>query len=109
MVYLGSSQAIFTQISRSSANRATVIVTLASAMLLALHGISAFKILAILALNYRLALVAKPPVLSRLWPAVIIFGNMVLLFLNHRYEGYKLGALHPFFDPLVSATRCLCD
>jgi hypothetical protein len=71
-------------------------------MLLALHGISTFKIYLILALNYYLAMMPKSPAAARIWPAALIVGNMAVLFLNHRYEGYRLGGVHSVFDPLVS-------
>jgi hypothetical protein len=61
-------------------------------MVIVLHGISALKIFAILYGNFVLAL----------WPALVIGGNMVLLFFNERYDGYKLGQLHAIFDSLVS-------
>jgi hypothetical protein len=71
-------------------------------MLLALHGISTFKIYLILGPNYYLALIPKSPRIARIWPAALIVGNMAILFLNHRYEGYRLGGVHSVFDPLVS-------
>ena len=73
-------------------------------MLLALHGISTFKIYIILGLNYYLAKAPKSPGVSRIWPAALIAGNMAILFLNHRYEGYRLGGVHSVFGPLVSPT-----
>jgi hypothetical protein len=88
-------------VSPSASSTAKFTVGFASIMLFVLHGISMFKIFAILGLNYYLARLDKPAVLTKVWPALVITGNMILLFLNHRYEGYKLGALHAFFDPLV--------
>jgi hypothetical protein len=74
-------------------------------MLLILHGISSLKILFILCLNFLLSTSPKPGVLARMWPALLIVGNMVLLFLNERNDGYKLGQLHANFDPLVGPSR----
>ena len=74
-------------------------------MLVVLHGISALKILAILGLNYLASTTPKPPALGKIWPAVLIVGNLGLLFLNEQYEGYKLGRLHAMFDPLVGASQ----
>lgn len=70
-------------------------------MLFALHGVSAIKIFAILYINYLVSTAPKPPAVVKLWPALLIAGNMVLLFLNERYDGYKLGGLHAFFEPIV--------
>lgn len=71
-------------------------------MLLILHGTSTLKIYTILALNYYLALAPKPPAVARAWPALVIVGNMGLLFINHKYEGYQFGAVVPFLEALVS-------
>lgn len=74
-------------------------------MLLILHGLSTFKILGILYANYALAKLPKHPSVAKFWPAMLIVGNMVLLFFNHKYQGYHLGDLHPALGQLVSPTR----
>jgi hypothetical protein len=71
-------------------------------MIIILHGVSALKIFAILYGNFVLARWPKPPAIAKVWPALVIGGNMVLLFLNERYDGYNLGQLHAIFDSLVS-------
>ena len=73
-------------------------------MILILHGISATKILAILSIHYVASTSSKPRLLSAVWPFMLFAGNMGVLFLNERYDGYKLGELHAIFDSLV---RCL--
>ncbi|KAL7424005.1 glycerol transporter [Cryptotrichosporon argae] len=67
----------------------------ALALLVVLHGVGALKILAILALNYALALAPKGAGRwARAWPAAVIVGNMALLFVNERTDGWRLGSLH---------------
>ncbi|WVF65389.1 hypothetical protein IAT40_000116 [Kwoniella sp. CBS 6097] len=63
-------------------------------MILLLHGISSLKILGILMLNYRVSKIRVEGIWKRLWPVVLIVGNMGILFANERNEGYKFGELH---------------
>ena len=86
----------------SSRSKAVFIAAFATVMLLALHGISTFKIYIILGLNYSLAHAPKSSGVSRIWPGALIAGNISILFLNHRYEGYRLGGVHSVLGPLVS-------
>ena len=70
-------------------------------MLIVLHGVSAFKIFTILYLNHLASTSSKPPAVGKAWPAILIAGNTGMLFLNERYDGYKLGRLHAVLQPLV--------
>ena len=92
------------RLTTSPAAKAKSIALYATAMLLILHGTSTAKIYLILALNYYVALIPKSPVFARYWPALVIVGNMGLLFLNHKYEGYSFGGVLPFLGFLVSLT-----
>lgn len=89
----------------SASHRAFFIAVFSTIMLFALHGVSAVKIFAILYINYLVSTAPKPPAVARVWPALLIAGNMVLLFLNERYDGYKLGGLHAFFEPIVRVAK----
>jgi len=71
-------------------------------MLLILHGSSTIKVLAILALNYKLAKMEKLGVIDRFWPGMVIVGNMLILFLNERNDGYRFAHLHGAFEVVVS-------
>lgn len=62
-------------------------------MLLVLHGIGAFKVAIILAINYFIATAHKPPAIARVWPAVVIVLNMFILFVNEKCDGYKFAAV----------------
>ncbi|GFZ47191.1 Glycerol uptake protein 1 [Saitozyma sp. JCM 24511] len=92
--------AVQSRASPSPHHRAIFITIFAALMLIILHGISALKIFAILYGNFVLARWPKPPAVAKVWPALVIGGNMILLFLNERYDGYKLGQLHAIFDSL---------
>lgn len=70
-------------------------------MLLVLHGLSTFKILTILSLNYVASTTPKFSAINKVWPSLLIVGNMGMLFLNERYDGYKLGELHAVLGALV--------
>lgn len=69
-------------------------------MLVGLHGLSAFKVLAILVLNYYAARWVKPPAVEKLWPAIVIVGNMVILFANEKFDGYPFRSIHSLFSAL---------
>jgi hypothetical protein len=71
-------------------------------MLLILHGSSTIKVLVILALNYKLAKMKKSGVVERFWPGMVIVGNMLVLFLNERNDGYRFAHLHGAFEVVVS-------
>lgn len=71
-------------------------------MLLILHGSSTIKVLAILALNYKLTKMNKSGVIERFWPGMVIVGNMLILFLNERNDGYRFAHLHGAFEVVVS-------
>ncbi|KAJ7774096.1 MBOAT, membrane-bound O-acyltransferase family-domain-containing protein [Mycena olivaceomarginata] len=69
-------------------------------MLIALHGTSAVKILAILTGNY---FISKGFGGSKAGPLCSWIFNVVILFLNDRYSGYRFGDLAPsliFLDSL---------
>ncbi len=85
-------------------HRATFITAFSGIMLLILHGISALKILVILGLNFWLIRVQKSGAAAKAWPAILIVGNMAILFLNEQYDGYRFGGLGSFFEVLVSNT-----
>ena len=76
-------------------------MTFSCLVIVILHGFSAFKILLILFLNYKLSLSPKPRLSPWVWPVGVIVGNMVILFLNHRYDGYRFGSIHSGLDYLV--------
>ncbi|KAI1077301.1 MBOAT-domain-containing protein [Whalleya microplaca] len=67
--------------------RATFDFGFAIIYLIALHGISAFKILIILFINYKLATTLP----RKSIPAVSWVFNVGMLFANELYKGYKLG------------------
>ena len=77
-------------------------ITFPVLMLFVLHGVSAFKILFILWINYHLAKVSKPQAISRIWPALIIIANMGVLLLNEKRDGHKLASLHIALEQIVS-------
>ncbi len=89
----------------SPSHRAFFIAVFSTIMLFAFHGVSAVKILVILYINYLVSTAPKPPAVAKVWPALLIAGNMALLFLNERYDGYRLGDLHAFFEPIVRVAK----
>ena len=94
---------ISSRLTTSASAKATSIAIYATIMLVVLHGISTLKIYAILAMNYHLALAPKPPVMARFWPALVVAGNMGVLFVNHKYDGYHFGSVLPRLGLLVSS------
>ncbi|BEI85833.1 hypothetical protein CcaverHIS002_0601200 [Cutaneotrichosporon cavernicola] len=78
----------------SAAARARFVVTFALIMLVALHGISALKVLAILGANFCAARARKPAAVERAWPLIVIVGNMLILFANEKFDGYHFSAIH---------------
>lgn len=107
--------------SRIRASRARFSAAFSLVLLLALHGSSLLKILVVLALNYRIALLASPPSPShslpgrarargraprgwwrREWTPYATWGfNVAVLFANELCEGYRFAALHPSLAWLV--------
>ncbi|EIW65751.1 hypothetical protein TREMEDRAFT_72521 [Tremella mesenterica DSM 1558] len=88
------------QLAASPQARARFIAIFSICMLVVLHGVSALKILTILSLNFAAAKSPKSAIVTKTWPAVLFMVNMGVLFLNERFDGYKLGELHAMFDPL---------
>jgi hypothetical protein len=41
-------------------------------------------------------------VIERFWPGMVIVGNMLILFLNERNDGYRFAHLHGAFEVVVS-------
>ncbi|KAF8311948.1 MBOAT-domain-containing protein [Clavulina sp. PMI_390] len=64
-------------------------------MIIALHGLSALKILALLAINYTIAKSSRGHPLAI--PATWAF-NIAMLFGNEIYDGYKFASLHPILS-----------
>ncbi|EDR04007.1 uncharacterized protein LACBIDRAFT_191382 [Laccaria bicolor S238N-H82] len=66
-------------------------------MILALHGTSALKVLAIVSANYGIAKMCRG---SRAGPALTWMFNAAVLFLNERYGGYRFGDMIPGLEYL---------
>lgn len=45
---------------------------------------------------------------ERFWPGMVIVGNMLILFLNERNDGYRFAHLHGAFEVVVSQFLYLC-
>ena len=73
-------------------------------MILALHGTSALKVLAIVSANYVIAKACRG---SRAGLALTWMFNGAVLFLNERYHGYRFGDILPGLEYLVRS-RFLC-
>jgi hypothetical protein len=102
--YLGCS-AIYPKLVNDSVYPRTIFIAAFSIiMLVILHGSSTIKILLILGINYRLAKMEKKKMglLDRYWPGLVIVGNMLVLFLNERNDGYRFSHLHSTFEVVVS-------
>lgn len=84
----------------SPSQRANTIAICAGIILLALHGVGAFKVLAILLLNFYATQWEKPPAVNKVWPAIVVVGNMLILFANEKFDGYHFSALHPALGDL---------
>ncbi|XAO24989.1 hypothetical protein I312_103798 [Cryptococcus bacillisporus CA1280] len=78
----------------SPSSRARFITLFSTFMITLLHGTSAIKIIVLLALNYHVSKFPTSPLIRKLWPWLIISGNMMILFFNERWEGYKFESLH---------------
>ncbi|WWC72931.1 uncharacterized protein I206_106895 [Kwoniella pini CBS 10737] len=96
LVYLIASSLFFRLNIPSPNQRLQFIATFSLAMIFLLHGFSAFKIILILFLNYRLSKtpISNEGLLKKIWPGILIVLNMGVLFLNERNQGYKYGELH---------------
>lgn len=86
----------------SPSARASFIAVFAMGMLFGLHGWSVLKILVILTLNYIAIKARKPPMLDKLWPAIIICVNMGSLLLSRKFDGYHFSAIHASLGALDS-------
>lgn len=71
------------------------------AVLILLHGVSAFKILLILAINYQITKVTGSMPVA---PLAIWAFNIAVLFANKVFEGYNFGSILPFLAFLVSGS-----
>jgi hypothetical protein len=102
--YLGCSAVYAKLVNYSVYPRTIFIAAFSIIMLIILHGSSTIKILLILGLNYKLAKMEKKKtgLLGRYWPGIVIFGNMLVLFLNERNDGYRFSHLHGAFEVVVS-------
>lgn len=78
-------------------------------MLGILHGTSLLKVLVILGGNYWAATRRKTGLVERYWPGLVIVGNMLVLFLNERNDGYRFGHLHGAFELLVCLSSSFQD
>lgn len=72
---------------------------LALVVVFVLHGASTMKILAILSFNYIIAKQCKG---SKIGPALTWLFNGAILFANDLNHGYRLGAISPALEFLVS-------
>jgi hypothetical protein len=99
--YLGFST-LQTRISPTARSRSAFIVTYAIVMLFILHGTSTIKILALLSLNYIICLSPRSPIFAKAFPALLFAGNMGMLFLNERYDGYRFSNILGGLAVLVS-------
>lgn len=77
-------------------------------MITLLHGTSAIKIIALLALNYHVSKFPITPSIRKFWPWLIICGNMAILLFNEIWEGYKFESLHAQLGVLVSESNRNC-
>lgn len=69
-------------------------------MVLALHGFSAFKIFAIVGLNYVIGIMSH----GSFWGIIATWTfNTSILVANQFFEGYQYGSLHPALASLVSS------
>lgn len=78
-------------------------VVFSLAMITALHGTSAIKLVAILTANY---LIAKTWKGSSLTPLLTWVFNGGVLFANEVYHGYRFGHIIPSLEYLVSGLLC---
>ncbi len=74
------------------------LVTFSIAMLFGLHGLSALKVLFILALNYGIAKVSAG---HKATPVLTWVFNGLVLFAIDRNSGFSYSSLHPYLSTLV--------
>ncbi|OXB36240.1 hypothetical protein LQV05_004548 [Cryptococcus neoformans] len=91
--YLVSSS-LQARLAPSPSSRAKFIALFSAFMITLLHGTSAIKIIALLALNYHVSKFPTTPSIRKFWPWLIICGNMAILLFNEIWEGYKFESLH---------------
>nr|XP_031861387.1 uncharacterized protein CI109_002991 [Kwoniella shandongensis]KAA5528459.1 hypothetical protein CI109_002991 [Kwoniella shandongensis] len=84
----------------SRLSRSKFIAIFSLGMITLLHGTSVFKILVLLYANYTFAKLRLPPSLGRFRQVAVIVGNMGILFLNERYDGYKFRDILPILGAL---------
>lgn len=88
----------------SPQSRSTFIAGISTLLIFVLHGTSAIKVLVILAANYYLSKLPKSGSVARVWPALLIAGNMLVLFFNERNDGYRYAHLYGALESLVSGS-----
>ncbi|KAH7106546.1 MBOAT-domain-containing protein [Auriculariales sp. MPI-PUGE-AT-0066] len=79
--------------------RIRFIFVFAVAMQLGLHGAGALKVATILCANFAIGRALKD---SRVLPFANWAFNLVVLFANERYDGYRFASLHPMLGALDS-------
>jgi hypothetical protein len=103
-VYLLAS-AVHSRASPSVKSRSDFLLISSILTLIALHGISAWKVIAIIYLNYQIVKSGLPSMAGRYWPGISIVGNMVILLLNETYNGYDFALLYPYLATPVSLRK----
>lgn len=83
------------EVKLDKSQRADFLAKFSVLVLLGLHGASAFKILAIMGLNY---LGGNLLAGTKLAPAFNWVFNLSVLFLNEAYSGYHFSSLHPSLE-----------
>ncbi|KAG8784269.1 glycerol transporter [Serendipita sp. 397] len=69
----------------------------ATLLIIGLHGSSSFKVFAIIVINY---LLAKRLGGLRIAPIILWTVNLLILFSNEYYDGYRFSSIHPSLDYL---------
>lgn len=85
------------------------LVAFSIAMLFGLHGMSALKVLSILALNYAIAKVSAG---HKATPVLTWVFNGLVLFAIDRNSGFSYSSLHPYLSGLVRLSfgfYCVAD
>jgi hypothetical protein len=86
--------------------RIPFLVVISLIILFALHGISAFKVLLLLYLNYKLHSLTGN---SRITPYLVWTLNIAILFCNEIFNGYKMGNIWSALAFLVCPTTPALD
>lgn len=76
------------------------VVVFSILMLLGLHGTSAFKVLALVSVNYCISKLSRG---ARYGPVLTWVFNIAVLFANEMYSGYRYSSLHSSLEFLVCA------